>query len=242
MQYFITLFLYLTLQSITLSAPLKDFTATYDLYHNNFYVGQSTRKLVTENKFLTFTSISKTAGLAALFFDVTLTETSKLRFKNNRLQFFSYHYDEKKSDETTGYELRLDKNNTFYNSSEKKTYPVAKNLHDTLGFSVAIMYDMQQGKREIKYTIAEKDNLKTYTLKYIKNEDLITNKGVIKTLKMEHYNPQTKHRFTFWCAENMGFLPVRIRNINHKGDESLLNLYQFNQKRIYLELDEENND
>jgi len=242
MRYFITLFFYLTLQSVTLSAPLKDFTASYDLYHNNFYVGQSTRKLVTENKLLTFTSISKTAGLAALFFDVTLTETSKLRFKNNHLQFFSYHYHEKKSDGTEGYELRLDKNNTFYNSHEKKHYPVAKNLHDTLGFTVAIMYDMQKGKREIKYTIAEKDNLKTYTLKFIKKENLITDNGAISTLKMEHYNPQTKHRFTFWCAEDMDYLPVRIRNINHKGDENLLNLTKFNQKKIYLELDEKETD
>ena len=242
MRYFITLFLYLTLQSITFSAPLKDFTATYELYHNNFYVGKSTRTLVTKNKFLTFTSVSKTAGLAALFFNVTLTETSKLRFKNKRLQFFSYHYDEKKNDETEGYEIRLNKNNTFYNSSEKKSYPVVKNLHDTLGFSVAIMYDLQSGKREIKYTIAEKDNLKTYTLKHIKNEDLITDKGVIKTLKMEHYNPKTNHRFTFWCAEDMGYLPVRILNINHKGDENLLNLTQFNQKKIFLELDEEETD
>jgi len=242
MRYFITLFLYLTLQSITLSAPLKDFTASYDLYHNNFYVGQSTRKLVTENKFLTFTSISKTAGLAALFFDVTLTETSKLRLKNNQLQFFSYHYEEKKSDGTEGYELRLDKNNTFYNSHTKKTYPVTKNLHDTLGFTVAIMHDMQKGKREIKYTIAEKDNLKTYTLKFIKKENLMTDNGVISTLKMEHYNPQSKHRFTFWCADNMDFLPIRIRNINHKGDENLFNLTKINQKKIYLALDEEDTD
>ncbi len=239
MRYFITLFLYLSLQNITFSSPIKDFTATYDLYHNNFYVGVSTRTLTSENKFLTFTSVSKTAGLAALFFDVTLTETSKLRFKNNRLQFFSYHYDEKKSDGNEDYELRLDKNSTFYNSYKKEYYPLEKELHDTLGFSIAVMHDMQKGKRTIKYTIAEKDSIKTYTLKFVKKENLTTYKGVISTLKMEHYDPQTKYRFTFWCAENMDYLPVRILNINHKGDENLLNLTQFNQKKIYLELDEE---
>ncbi len=242
MRYLLTLIFYFILHSIAFAAPIKDFTASYDLYHNEFYIGQSTRRLKTKNKFLTFTSTAETAGIAAWFFNITITETSKLRFKNKRLNFFSYQYNEKNNDKNEGYQLRLDKSHQFYNSHTKQLYPAAKNLHDTLGFTVAIMLDLQAGKREITYTIAEKDNLKTYTLKFIKKEKLITNTGEISTLKMEHYNPQTKHRFTFWCAENMGFLPVRIRNINHKGDENLLNLTHFNQQSIYLNLDSEEPD
>ena len=56
---------------------------------------------------------------------------------------------------------------------------------------------------------------------------------------MEHYDPQSKTRFTLWCAEKMGFLPIRILKKNHKDDESLLNLTHFNNKKIYLYLDEE---
>lgn len=242
MQYLITITFYFLLQSITFASPLKDFTAGYDLYHNGMYIGQSTRKLTTKDKFLTYSSVAKTAGVVAWFIDITITETSKLLFKNKRLNFISYDYNEKNKDKNEGYQLRLDKPQQFYNSYKKQHYPVAKNLHDTLGFTVAIMHDIQLGKREIKYTIAEKDNLKTYTLKFIKKEALITDKGKISTLKMEHYDPQTKARFTFWCAENMGFLPIRISNINQKGDENLLNLNRFNQKKIYLELDEEESD
>lgn len=101
------------------------------------------------------------------------------------------------------------------------------------------MHDMQAGNRSITYTIAEKDKLKTYSIKFIQKENLATNNSSVPTLKMEHYNPQTKQRFTFWCAENMGFLPIRIRKINRKGKEILLNLTQFNQKKIYLSLDDE---
>ena len=101
------------------------------------------------------------------------------------------------------------------------------------------MYDLQAGKREIQYSVAEKKKLKTYILKFIKKENIQTSNGEISTLKMEHYDPQTKHRFTLWCAENMGFLPVRILKINHKGNEDLLNLTQFNNKKIHLNLDED---
>ena len=234
MQYLITIILTVILQTNLNAAPVKDFTATYDLYHNEFFVGKSKRSLNTENKNLTFSSIAETAGVAAWFFNVTITEISKLKLKNKRLNFISYTYNEKNSDETKGYKLHLDKKHSFYNSHTKQLYPTTKNLHDTLGFTVAIMQDMQEGKRNITYTIAEKDNLKKYTLKFITKEELQTDNGKISTLKMEHYDPQTKHRFTFWCADKMNFLPVRIRNINHKGDESLLNLTHFNQQPISI--------
>lgn len=239
MQYLVTIILAVILQSNIYASPVKDFTATYDLYHNEFFIGKSKRRLNTENKNLTFSSTAETAGVAAWFFNITITEESKLHFKNKRLNFISYSYNEKNNDKNEGYELRLDKKNKFYNSHEKKLYPVEKNLHDTLGFTVAIMHDMQAGKREIKYTIAEKDDLKIYSLKFIKKENLPTNSGQISTLKMEYYDPQKNIRFTLWCAEDMGFLPVRILNINQKGDENLLNLTHFNQKRIHLNLDEE---
>lgn len=239
MRYLITIIFYFLLQSNTFAIPIKDFIVRYDLYHNEAYVGQTTRRLVTKNKFLNFSSTAKTDGIAAWFFDITITETSKLRYKNNRLNFFSYSYNEKKNNENKGYQLRLDKANKFYNSHTKELYPVTNNLHDTLGFSAAIMHDLQAGKREIKYTIAEKNKLRIYTLKFIKKENLATNKGKINTLKMEHYNPQTKTRFTLWCAETMGFLPIRIRKINYKGNETLFNLTHFNQQAIDLILDEE---
>ena len=244
MQYLISFIFYLFLQNTAFASPLKNFTAGYDLYHNQFYVGTSTRTLNSSNNQYTFSSTAKTAGVVSWFADISIKETSKLLFKNNRLNFVSYEYDEKNRDEkeTKNYQLNLTKPQQFYNSYEKKHYPAAKNLHDTLGFSVAIMHDLQLGKREISYTIAEKDNLKIYTLKFIKKENLITDKGHISTYKMEHYDPKTKARFTFWCAENMGFLPIRIRNINQKGDENLINLTHFNQKKIFLNLEDEESD
>ena len=69
MQYlFITIVLSLFLPSISYSASVKDFTATYKLYHNELYVGVSSRRLNTEKKVLTFSAKTETAGLAALFF------------------------------------------------------------------------------------------------------------------------------------------------------------------------------
>ena len=239
MKLILTLFIYLGLMNIAISGPINGFIAQYDLYHNEFYVGQTKRTLVKENKILTFSSTAETMGLAALFADVKIKETSKLRFKNEQLNFFSYSFHEKKNDENFSYQLRLDKKNTFFNTYKKQNYPVTKNLHDALGFTVAIMQDMQDGKRNIEYTIADKKKIKTYSLNFLKKERLTTESGYVDTLKIEHYDPQKKVRFTFWCAEKMGFLPVRIKNLNSKGDENLLSLTHFNNKQVKLVLEGE---
>ena len=104
------------------------------------------------------------------------------------------------------------------------------------------MHDLKKGLRNIKYAIAEKKKLKNYHLKFIKEEILQSKDGGLKTIKIEHYNPETKKRFTFWCAESMGFLPVRILNVKDNDDEVLLNLTHYNNKEIALELNEEEED
>ena len=237
MQHFISIIsLYLFLPIIAFSAPIKDFSATYKLYHNELYVGESVRTLKTEGKNLSFTAKTDTAGLAALFFSISINETSKLRLDKKQLRFVSYEYDEKNKDKSERYKIYLEQNQ-LYNSHTKQHYPIAEDLQDILGFTISVMHDLNAGKQKITYTIAEKDSLKPYHLKLIKEESIATNNQAINTLKMEHYNPETKHRFTLWCAEELGYLPIRIRSINHKGDENLFNLTQYNQRAIYLNLD-----
>lgn len=225
----------------TAATTVKDFSAEYSLYHNQLFVGESKRQLSSSNHSLIFSSFTETAGLAALFADIKINEVSKLAFKNNQLNFVSYQYTEKNKNKNETYQLSLAKNQQFYNSHTKQHYPAANNLQDTLGFTVAIMQDLQAGQRDIKYTIAEKDNLKSYRLKFIQKENISSNLGNISTLKMEHYDPASKLRFTFWCAENMNFIPLKIRKINHKGDEDVFKLTMFNQQKIYLNPENESN-
>lgn len=231
------------------AAPVENFSAKYDVYLNGLYIAQTTRKLTSDKNEIIFTAFTETAGLASWFFSVTIDETSKSILKNNNISFFSYDYVEKNGDPDNNYNLKLINKNTskneppqFYNSYKKQNYPATKNLRDTLGFIITIMDDLKRGERELEYAIAEKDNLKNYHLKFIKEEKLTTNNGPLLTLKMEHYDPKTKFRFTFWCAESMNFLPVRIRNIKPNGDEILLNLSQYNLKEIYLDLDDDDED
>lgn len=239
MRYLITLFLYLLLQNIAFSASIKDFTSRYEIYHNNFHVGTTTRKLKKEKDFLIFSSKSTTAGIASWFFDVTITEKSKLIDKNKQLHFHSFNYQKNKNGEKEGYQLNLKNPQQFYNTYKKKLFPVSNDLHDTLGFTVAIMYDLKMGKRSITYAIAKKRKIDNYQLEFLKEENLETNTGTIQTLKMEYFDQKKKKRVTIWCAPEMDYLPIKILNINNNGDENLLRLTHFNNKPVHLSVDEE---
>ena len=230
------------LPTLSFASAVKDFSSRYAVYKNDFFLGNTTRILNTKDNLLNFTAVTKSAGFAALFYDIKITETSKLKLKDNVLNIHSYKYDEKKNDKRITHQLHIDKSGKLYNSFTQQQYPVTSNLHDGLGFSIAIMHDLKNGLRDIKYTIAEKKKLKNYHLKFIKEETLETVSGDLKTIRIEHYNPKTQKRFTFWCAESMGFLPVRILNVKANGDEVLLNLTHYNNKEINLDIDEEEED
>jgi hypothetical protein len=227
------------LPALSFANPVKDFSARYAVYKNGFFLGNTRRTLTTKENMLNFSAVTESAGFAALFFDIKINETSKLVLKNNSLNIHSYKYDERKNDKRIIHQLYIDDSKKLYNSFTKKQYPLTAGLHDALGFSIAIMYDLNKGLRNIKYTIAEKEKLKNYHLKFIKEETLPSTKGSLKTLKIEHTNPKTKKRFTLWCAEGMEFLPVRIVNTKANGDEVLLNLTHYNNKEISLDMDED---
>lgn len=235
----IIFFIYPLFASASPVSPVKDFSATYEVYKNNFFLGNTKRKLTTKDNVLHFTAVTETAGIAALFFNIKIIETSKLIYRNDALNIHSYKYDEKNKDKHIVHQLYIDDSKQLYNSYTKLQYPITKNLHDGLGFSIAMMHDLQNGKRDLKYTIAEKEDLKDYHIRFVRKENLPIYNGQLETIKIEHTNPNTKDRFTFWCVESMGFLPVRILNVKNNGDQVLLNLSHFNQKEIHLKMDED---
>lgn len=227
------------LPAFTFASPVANFSASYAVYKNGFFLGNSKRTLKAEKNILNYSAVTETAGIAAIFFDVTINEISKLTLKDNKLGIHSYTYDEKNGDKRTIHQLYIDKTGKLFNSYTKENYPITSNLHDGLGFSIAMMADLKKGLRDIKYTIAEKEKLKDYHIKYVKEEILPSDSGGLKTIKIEHTEPGSKNRFTFWCAPSMGFLPVIIQNVKNNGDEVLLKLTDYNNKAVYLYTDED---
>lgn len=227
--------LLLLLPGFSMAAAVKDFVAIYDLYYNGIYVGKSTRTLKTENHILTFHSLAKSAGLAAIFVDVTINETSKLIYKNDRLQFFSYHYDEVNNDKHDEFSIVRKGKKQIYNSFRQKTFPLVSNLQDQLGFSVTLMHDLRKKEADITYSLADKEQIKNYTLKLLGHEKIDTDAAPLDTVKLEFKDKGNNARFVVWCAPSMDYVPVRILSVTPHGNENMLKLNNYNGRKIYID-------
>jgi len=234
MKILITLFFIFTAPILS-AENINDFIAQYDVYKNDFPVAQSTRTLRSKNNVLNFSSETQTTGFAALFYSVKINETSQLELKDNNLHFVSYDFNESKNNKNKRYQLLIDKpSQKLFNTKTQQYYTNHKNLQDMLGFTVAIMYDLKNGRRDLNYNLADKDKINSYHLKFIKEEMITNGNKEIKTLKMEHYDTEKKQRFTLWCAPEYDFIPLKIRKIKNNDDEILLALTKLNQNQFNL--------
>lgn len=229
--------------SSPLYADIDPFNSRYEVFHNNIYVAKSFRT-VTRNgdKSLLFEAKTEPAGIAAWFFDINILEKSLLEINDAKLKFKEYSYSEIKDGKlntSESFQIKKTSQKQFYNSHLKETHPVTDNLHDILGFLLAMMNKAQQGEKNITLTIAEKDNLKPYHLKYLGEEELETRDSNQQTLKFEHRSHDSRFSFIFWLSPKLNYLPVRILNRKDNGDEILMNLTHFNNKSYYFnELEE----
>ena len=88
------------------------------------------------------------------------------------------------------------------------------------------MADLDAGKRDVAYPIADGGKLKRYRLFEAGREPLETKVGHFETIIIKRERRSGKRETRFWCAPALGFLPVKIE---HKERDGTL---------IVLEIDE----
>ena len=72
------------------------------------------------------------------------------------------------------------------------------------------------------------------TLVYSKTEQLRSSLGKLDLLQLEHKANKGDYRFTFWCAKQLQYLPIKIRKIEQDGDVILLKLRRLDKLKFQL--------
>ncbi|NNL99496.1 MAG: DUF3108 domain-containing protein, partial [Gammaproteobacteria bacterium] len=89
---------------------------------------------------------------------------------------------------------------------------LATETFDKLAYQVAIMRDLAAGQRSLKYRIADDQRIKVYELATLATETINTPSGSYTALKLARTNARGDRSTTFWCAEELGFLAVRVEH------------------------------
>jgi len=202
------------------------FEATYEVLHNEFYLGDAVRTLEHQDtQTRVYRSHTSPKGIASAFVSDIIDETSTIKINHNRFQPTLYAYNQHGGKKNKVFQLKFDWTaKKLWNSYADKTFPLKTETHDLLSFQLQLMQDMQAGKKFISYIIADKKRIDSYQLTLTETEEIETPMKTFSAVKMVSNKIRGKTQFIIWCAPALGYLPIRVMKIDNDGDESVLTL------------------
>ena len=198
----------------------RPFTAVYLLTSGPLTLGKMTRtlSLTPEGRYI-YDSYSKPIGYAKWFVSTTLKERSEWILHNGQLRPLSYHYDRSGDKKKLARHVHITfdwevmrATNTINNDPWHMA--ISDNTLDKLLYHLAVVYDLQRGRTELSYTVADGGKLKTQRFEIIGEERIETPLGTFNTLKLK----TSGKRDTFiWCAPKLDYLPVQLEQSEKRG-------------------------
>ncbi|MGH8625023.1 MAG: DUF3108 domain-containing protein [Gammaproteobacteria bacterium] len=194
-------------------ATLTPFTVAYSLSTQGLRFATVTRHLTRQaNGDYIFQSQSRATGLAELVVPGQITEQSRWNLARNQVYSQSYSYS-RTGNKPKSITVRFDwSDGVILGSNGKETWRLnaRPGLLDKLSYQLAIMWDLQAGKRQLEYELVDETEVKSYRFAAISEEVLETPIGKLKTLKLERTNEKPNRSTTLWCASALRYLPVRL--------------------------------
>lgn len=218
------LMLLLPLKMANASLLDKGYTAEYAVSKNEMYLGITTRSMTRNSaSIVDLKSHTIPKGIVSLFVSDQVIETSHLKLNQGQLIPQKYTYRQTGGKEEKYYKLEFDwHNQQLLSTYDNKTHPIKPGTQELFGFQVQLMLDLMQGKRSVSYDIADRKGIESYHLKITGKEQVETNAGKYKAIKLESNVTAKGRKYIFWCVEKMNFLPVKVMRIEDDGDEIVL--------------------
>ena len=169
------------------------------------------------------TSHTEPAGMVALFRKETRVERSEWKLAGDMLQPLEYHY-ERTGKKARSIDITFDWDNKVARHDSQGTawrLPVPPGTLDKFSYLFALMRDLNRGERHVEYTVADGGrHLKHYVLAGVGEERIETALGTLDTTVIRRERNDSKRVTTLWCADALGFLPVKLVHV--EGDGTVL--------------------
>ena len=173
------------------------------------------------------TSHTEPVGVFALIRDETRTERSEWIWEGDRLKPLEYRY-QRTGRKSREIDIAFDwEANVARHDSPGASWrlPVPPGTMDKFSYLLAMMHDFGRGKRSVEYTIADGGRrLKRYVLTGIGEERIETALGTFDTAVIRRVREHGNRKTTFWCAADLGFLPVKILHVEGDGESMTMHI------------------
>lgn len=212
------------------ATPLpQSFTARFSVTAKGITVARSDWQLKPAGSgHYVYQSQTEATGIVALFHDERVTERSEWTYHDGRgIRPLTYSYRRSGGKKDKEVHVRFDwQKKTAYNTADGKSWPmrVPEGTQDKLTYLLALMRDLEAGKRHVTYTIADGGKLKTYRLEVIGQQRLETALGPLRTLEVRRIRHDDERETTIWCASSLHYLPVKVVHREKSGTDVLLEI------------------
>lgn len=212
--------------AITYSSPLLSnssvFQAEYSLHAKGLKVAKMQRQhSVLENGNHFFKSETKTVGLASLFRDDHIIESTEWKENNSDIQPIKYSYQRSNKKKKRQVQITFDETQQrIINSinNDNWTLPFQEGVYDKLLYQIVLMKELSLGDTPKEYSIADGGKIKSYRFSQLGKETIDTPIGKLETIKMSLHKDNKERKTILWCAESLDFLPVKVENTEKNGD------------------------
>ncbi len=215
----------LLLPCLTTAAELPNrFTAIYDVKKGPITIGETRRSLTADgpNRFI-FESVTRPTGVTRLLRSGQVVERSQWIWHGRHMRPLEYTWFSRGGEKARTLRLTFDwsrrKLTNTINGDPWQMSLTDDVTVDKLLFQLRLMHDLPSRQRWLHYPVADGGKLKTYTLEILGEETIRIPSGTYKTLRVQRSNGPLQT--TFWCAEKLAYLPVRIER--RKADGSTIN-------------------
>lgn len=202
--------------------PVQAFELQFDVSRNGKALGEASIKLApAAGDTWTFRTHTKgTAGMASLA-GVEINETSEFQWRDGHPETLSYAFDQKMRFKSKQRSLSITPNAERVSGRDgdgEYQLSYEPGLVDRNLVVLAMASDLARSAEKLEYRVADKRKIDSNLYRVAGNETLKTSRGALDTIRVERVRKGSGRQTTTWIAPQLGYLPVRIRQIEEDGE------------------------
>ncbi|MCU0754208.1 MAG: DUF3108 domain-containing protein [Xanthomonadales bacterium] len=206
---------------------LEPFQASFDVLDDGKRVGRATLSLKREGEVWIFTTDTTGERGMAGFLGAKIHEQSRFRYERGQLQSLDYRYRQKISFRERTRRIDFDwasRRAREDDGKRRSEYALPDAAIDRHLAVLALMLDLSAGRSSFTHPVAYKGEVEAWRFRNGGRERLTTPDGPLDAIKLERIRENAARRTVSWHAESMGWLPVRIEQIEPDGERYTLTL------------------
>ena len=162
---------------------------------------------------------TRATGMARMIQGGTIEETAEFKMIPEGVRPVSYYSNDQISKEPSETHISFDwdANKVSVSHNDEVIEDVLEGLsHDRLSIQYELMYDMLNAPTSDSYVIFELDRLRALQVESIGEKQIRVPAGTFNAVGVRHQAEGSSRSTTFWCVEELGYLPVIIER-HRKG-------------------------